>query len=203
MSEFAKYISGDAGRRRRSIPDDLIVRPAGLADLDEIAEIAAAREEEPLGHWRSAIERVYELSAKRRALLLVASVKERIAGYGKIGYFSAPSDSLSNVAPEGWYLTGLIVRPAFRRRSLGSRLTLARLAWIAARSDSAYYFANERNRVSIELHRSLGFVDLTRDFTHPHASFEGGGGILFVCDLRDPIHLSATGCWGQTAKIAQ
>ena len=36
---------------------------------------------------------------------------------------------------------------------------------------------------SIDLHRQLGFVELTRDFTFPGASFEGGVGILFNTEL--------------------
>ena len=32
------------------------------------------------------------------------------------------------------------------------RLTAARLAWIAERSREAFYFANAKNQVTIELH---------------------------------------------------
>ncbi|MGI9241580.1 MAG: GNAT family N-acetyltransferase [Verrucomicrobiales bacterium] len=185
MSEFSRYDTDSPERRRLPTPDDLVIRPAVHEDIGEIAEIAAAREGQPAGQWRSAIGRVYEMSADGRAQLVIACVEESVVGYGKTGHFSVPIGSPSNVAPEGWYLTGLVVRPAFRRRGLGSRLTLERLAWIARRSNTAYYFANERNKVSIELHRALGFVKLTHDFSHPHASFEGGAGILFIRNLKD------------------
>jgi ribosomal protein S18 acetylase RimI-like enzyme len=78
----------------------------------------------------------------------------------------------------------VVVGPAHRRRGLGRQLTRVRLDWIRERSTQAYYFANERNQVSIALHRALGFVELTRDFHHPQVQFEGGSGILFACDLR-------------------
>lgn len=55
-----------------------------------------------------------------------------------------------------------------------------RLAWIFHRSDTAYFFANSLNSVSIELHRRLGFEEVQRDFAFPGASFVGGGvGILY------------------------
>ena len=62
-------------------------------------------------------------------------------------------------------------------------LTRQRLAWISERADEAYYFSNARNRVSVDLHRQLGFVEVTRDFAFPDASFEEGEGILFRVDL--------------------
>lgn len=78
------------------------------------------------------------------------------------------------------------MRPDQRRRGIGRALTLARLEWIAARGEKAYYFANEMNRASIDLHAAVGFVELTRDFQHPGAQFSGGSGILFECDFRKP-----------------
>ena len=76
------------------------------------------------------------------------------------------------------------MRPILRRRGVGHALTLARLEWIATRSEKAYYFANDRNQASVDLHAVLGFVELTRDFHHPGAQFSEGTGILFECDLR-------------------
>jgi ribosomal protein S18 acetylase RimI-like enzyme len=162
----------------------LVIQPPRESDLPALAAIAAEREEEPVADWLAAFERIYAESRTGRALLLAANLDSLVAGYGKAGYFVPPADSPPNVAPEGWYLTGVVVRPSLRRRGVGSELTRARLAWIAGRSDRAYYFANERNEVSIHLHRALGFEELTRDFHHPHARFEGGRGILFVRELR-------------------
>jgi len=77
----------------------------------------------------------------------------------------------------------VIVVPEYRRRSVGRILTQARLDWIAQRDRWAYYFANAQNRVSIELHQQFGFIELTREFSHPWATFEGGIGILFRAEL--------------------
>ncbi len=104
-------------------------------------------------------------------------------GIAKIRRFTPPPDSPPNMAPAGWYLSGVIVAEDYRRRGIGRRLTQARLNWIAERDRAAYYFSNARNRASIDLHRAFGFVELTRDFTFPGASFEGGVGILFKAEL--------------------
>jgi ribosomal protein S18 acetylase RimI-like enzyme len=185
MSKFAEYSASDPDRPRTTSPADLVIRPALPADLPALAAIAAEREGEPEADWRARFEQILHATAAGDSVLLVAAVGGTVAGYGKAAHFAPPAGSPPNAAPAGYYLTGVIVDPAHRRRGLGSALTRARLDWIRARgAKRAYYFANERNRVTIDLHRGLGFVELTRDFHHPHVRFEGGSGILFVCDLR-------------------
>jgi ribosomal protein S18 acetylase RimI-like enzyme len=70
-----------------------------------------------------------------------------------------------------------VVATALRRRGIADALTRARLERLAR---PVFYFANERNRASIDLHAPFGFDELTRDFWHPDATFTGGVGILFV-----------------------
>ena len=185
MSKFAEFTP------RSSPPAEvgkLVIRSASPPDLPALARIAAEREGEPVAQWLTAFEHIHADTAGGQSLLVVAAVNGAIAGYGKAGYFTPPAGSPANVAPAGFYLTGVIVAPAYRRRGLGLELTRARLDWIAARSPRAYYFANARNRVTIDLHQKLGFVELTRDFSHPQVRFEGGAGILFGCDLTQPVH---------------
>ncbi len=184
MSKFAEFDADSRRQRRLSAGDGLVIRAPRESDLPELAAIAAEREEEPVADWLQAFASIYEESRAGRALLLVAVFDSVVAGYGKAAAFVPPAGSPANVAPEGWYLTGVVVSPALRRRSVGTFLTRARLGWIASRSDRAYYVANEKNVVSIELHRRLGFVELTRDVFHPQVRFTGGRGILFACDLR-------------------
>jgi len=186
-SKFADYTPRSEGPERPSrleASDGLVIRESRGSDLVEVAEIAAEREGQTLREWRLVFEQFLEESqTTERSLLLVAGLHEGVIGYGKAAYFTPPAGSAPNVAPEGWYLTGVVVRPEFRRRGVGKALTTARLAWIAARSAIVYYVANERNRVSIELHRAFGFSERTRDFYHPGVSFTDGAGILFACDL--------------------
>jgi len=181
LSKFAEFTPRSAPSS--GVPADLVIRPAIPPDLPALARIAAERENEPVEKWQTAFEHIHAECAGGQSVLLVADVGDAIAGYGKAGHFAPPPGSPANVAPAGFYLTGVIVDPTFRRRGIGLALTRARLDWIRGRSPRAYYFGNERNRVTIELHRAVGFVELTRDFSHPQVRFEGGVGILFVCDL--------------------
>jgi ribosomal protein S18 acetylase RimI-like enzyme len=188
VGKFAEYIPRPEGAGQHGDVEHLIIRTALETDLPEIAEIAAERQGDCVDRWRPVFDRLYAHARAtppehRKALLLAAALPGRVVGYAKAGWFTPPADAPANAAPEGWYLTGVVVRPEFRRRGIGARLTRARLEWIAPRRARAYYFTNERNRVSIELHESLGFVELTRDFWYPETTFEGGVGVLFYCDL--------------------
>jgi ribosomal protein S18 acetylase RimI-like enzyme len=190
LSKFAEFSPGDS-EPRLGAADGLVIREATPADVQDLARIAAEREGEPVEPWLAAFEHIHADTAGGQSLLLVAVLQNAIAGYGKASYFAPPAGSPAHVAPAGYYLSGVIVAPAYRRRGVGLELTRARIDWIAARSPRAYYFANERNRVTIELHQKLGFVELTRHFFHPQVRFAGGAGILFVCDLVRSVHPAA------------
>jgi ribosomal protein S18 acetylase RimI-like enzyme len=107
------------------------------------------------------------------------TVAGAIVGYGRTAWFEAPADAPGTVAPPGYYLSGLLVDAAHRRRRLGHALTVARLQWIFEHAAEAYYFADLHNHASIALHAQLGFVEVTREFTFPGAGFDAGEGILF------------------------
>lgn len=185
MSKFAEYVDRPEKKHRLHRGNGLVIRPALESDLDEVAAIAAERHGDVVEHWRPIVERIHrEAQASDRSLFLVAMLSGRIMGYAKAACFVQPEGSPSNTAPEGWYLGGVVVRPADRRRGVGAELTRERLAWIAQRSPTAYYFANARNRVTIAMHRRFGFEELTRDFRFPNVQFTGGVGILFRCSLK-------------------
>ncbi len=50
-------------------------------------------------------------------------------------------------------------------------------------AERAYNFTNAHNRVSLDLHRKLGFRELPRSFTGPGVPFDGGHGVLDVIEL--------------------
>jgi ribosomal protein S18 acetylase RimI-like enzyme len=112
-------------------------------------------------------------------LLVVALVGDEVVGFGRAGRFEPADDAPPDVAPPGWYLFGVIVPDHWRRRGIGRRLTEHRLARIREQAGEVFYFTNARNRASIDLHAALGFVEISRSFTFPGATFEGGSGILF------------------------
>lgn len=172
---------------RLGAADGLPVRRAVESDLDAIAEISAERHGEDFGRWRRGTERLFrEAQDGSSGALYVASLADEIIGHGKATYFVPPESAPENCNPEGWHLSGVLVRPRFRRRGVGTALTRARLTWLAERTDCVDYFASLQNTVSIEMHRALGFEEVRRGIWHPGVSFTGGVGVLFRLRLPRP-----------------
>ena len=97
--------------------------------------------------------------------------------------FRPGPDAPADTGPLGYYLTGVFVAPDRRHGGIGTALTQARLDWIGERADAAWFFANARNAASIELHRRFGFEEVSRRFSFPGLTFDGGEGILFRARL--------------------
>jgi ribosomal protein S18 acetylase RimI-like enzyme len=159
-----------------------VIVPAQDRDLDPIARITFEREG---GTYDQARQRAAHWFADAAAdaqhnLLLVARAGRTVAGYARAGFVAGKKSDEYDV-PEGWYLGGIVVAKAHRRRGIGSSLTRKRLEWIAQRGGrEAYYFVNSQNRASIDLHVPFGFAEVRRDFCFPGVTFSGGGtGILF------------------------
>lgn len=184
MARFEEFRRRNPDAPRPELAPTLHVRPATSTDLPRVAALQAARDGgSPADHVAHLAQWVDTYVATDTGLLLLAMVGERLTGFAKVRLFRAPSDAPSHVAPDGYYLTGLVVDPEWRRRGLGHRLTQERLDWVRRRDRAAYYFANAQNAASIELHRAFGFVEVTRHFAFPGAVFEGGSGILFRAEL--------------------
>ena len=184
MSLFENYSHSLDNNERQPALDNLLIRPAVVSDTRDLGAIEAERGGGDAAENALRLERsIASWAATSQGFILVAEHDGRLVGLAKVRYFNPPDDAPLNVAPSGWYLAGVIVVPECRHRSVGRYLTQARLDWIARRDRLAYYFANARNRVSIELHQQFGFIELTRDFTHPWTTFEGGVGILFRVEL--------------------
>jgi ribosomal protein S18 acetylase RimI-like enzyme len=179
---FAEYRPDDD---RSPAPPHLVVRPAAGADCASIAAIERERDIEV--DVADADARCRTQVADPNVCLVVAVVDTEICGFGRAGRFEPAADAPIDSAPAGWYLLGLIVRDRWRRRGIGRRLTEARLAWLAERGAEAFYFVNARNRASIDLHEGLGFREVTRDFSFPGATFDGGVGSLGRIDLSGRI----------------
>ena len=155
---------------------DVAIREGGAADIAASARLAALWSGGQPGDY---VERLrLEVESPER-LLVVAAGQAGVVGYGRAGPVVHPPDPAPDIAPEGWYLGGLVVDPAWRRRGLGRALTVARLDWLAGRADEVWCFVNGRNAASLALHEALGFREVTRRFSFPGVTFEGGaGGVL-------------------------
>jgi ribosomal protein S18 acetylase RimI-like enzyme len=156
------------------------IRAATPADCVAIAGLA---QEVGGREVARSLERCRRETTDPDVLLLMAEADTGPVGFGRAAAWVPPPDAPANAAPAGWYLLGLFVRPAWRRRGVGRELTRERLRWLAERTRRGYFFANARNEASIALHESLGFAERTRDFWFPNTSFDGGEGVLFEADL--------------------
>ena len=168
------------------LPGPLTIRPARMQNVDALGRISADREGGDAPTHSAAFKRAIEDDGTgRTSLMLVAEVEDDIIGFGKVRHLSGARADDGSATPEGWYLTGVVVDPRFRRRGVGSRLTAVRLQWISGRSRFAYCFSNARNSVSITLHRRFGFVEVARGSEFAGVSFVGGEGVLFRADLTE------------------
>jgi GNAT superfamily N-acetyltransferase len=157
------------------------IRPVRRADCSAVGRIEAAREGSDVA---AAVARCEEQIQADDVMLLVAVASGGVVGFARAARWRHPPDPGPSALPQGWYLLGVVVVDAWRRRGIGRALTERRLDWIAERASAAYYFTNARNRPSLDLHAELGFVELTTDFTAPGVSFDGGEGVLCRADLR-------------------
>jgi aminoglycoside 6'-N-acetyltransferase I len=182
MSLFEPYEPRTYAGRPADTPRDLIIRPAVLSDVLQIARLMVEREGGEADLFAQKLMREFEradLGAKR--VLFVAAAQGAVVGFARLA-FCVPGDSAPpNNVPEGWYLGGVVVAKSHRRRGIGRELTKRRLDWLAdQRATTAWYVVNAENLASIALHEHFGFNEVTRDFVQPGVSFSGNGiGILF------------------------
>jgi ribosomal protein S18 acetylase RimI-like enzyme len=173
-ASFAEY-APDAGRRPK--PASLHVREATNADVEGCVDIITSLNGDDRVGWQAMFER--SLAAEDHALF-VADIDGEIAGYARIVDHRVAEDAPLNAAPAGFYLMGLAVGVPWRRRGLAEAVTRARLSWAWSRTDRVFYFASLQNPASLDLHRRLGFEEVTRDFSVPGVDFAGGVGVLSV-----------------------
>ncbi len=100
-----------------------------------------------------------DLTGDRRQMF-VAKVGAQVVAYGRVIELAA--DEAGPGTPAGYYLSGVLVKPARRRGGIALALTRARLRWAFARTDEAFYVAGADNIASLHLHAALGFQEMKR-----------------------------------------
>jgi aminoglycoside 6'-N-acetyltransferase I len=183
---FAPYEPRPSDRPRPATGDGLLVRPATPDDAEAIAALLVEREGgnlEERGERLTSELRRSDIGEKR--LLVVGEIGARVVGFGRVAYLVPAAGAPANATPEGWYLGGVMVTAAHRRRGIGHELTRRRLEWLRERgAGTAWFVVNAENRASIDLHAAFGFREVTRDFVQPGISFSGRGeGILYRVEL--------------------
>lgn len=157
--------------------EEVAVRRAEDADLPACAALMAEREGEDAATW---VDRLRYWTAHGQ-VLFVAAWAGRVVACARLSWLTPAADGGRN-APDGWYLNGIVVTGAFRRRGLGRALTLARCRWVWEGGGCVHFVVNSGNRASMDLHREIGFREVTRDFALPGVTFTGGEGVLFAAD---------------------
>lgn len=152
------------------------VRLARPGDIAGVTSLSVARDG---GDPAARAERLRRHIDSTNSALHVGVVHGTVVGYGLIRELTFAE----RTAPDGFYLGGVVIDPAWRRQGLAYALTAARLSWARERTDVVWYFANEHNRASIALHDRFGFEEHSRDFSVPGVTFTGGEGILFRLQL--------------------
>ena len=92
--------------------------------------------------------------------MFVAKATGRVVAYGRVIELAA--DEAGPGTPAGYYLSGVLVEPAWRGRGIATALTQARLRWAFARTGTVFYVTGADNAASLHLHAALGFQEIKR-----------------------------------------
>ena len=92
--------------------------------------------------------------------MLVAKADGQVIAYGRAAGLAAGEAAPGT--PAGYYLSGVLVDVAWRGRGIATALTRARLRWIFAHANEAFYVAGADNIASLHLHAALGFQETRR-----------------------------------------
>jgi GNAT superfamily N-acetyltransferase len=155
-----------------------IVRMGGEGDVEACVRLVVAIGAGAAAPWRQTLTRTVRDGGQRA--LFVAETCGQIAGYGRVVSVEA-DPKVPGTAPPGWYLLGLVVDEAWRRRGIGEALTTARMAWVSERSGRLYYFTNRGNLASQALHERLGFTPMPGTWIPPGGRPEDARSQQFYC----------------------
>ena len=92
--------------------------------------------------------------------MFVAKANGQVIAYGRAAQLAAGEAAPGT--PAGYYLSGVLVDPAWRGQGIATALTRARLRWVFAHADEAFYVAGADNIASLHLHAALGFQEMKR-----------------------------------------
>lgn len=164
-SAYGRHVPGPpAARVRRAAPDD-----------DFAALAALAREHYGTGGWE---ERLREALTAGELVLVAEEPAGTVVGYARAGVRSpSPDDVHDDPSPWGWYVTGLVVAVAHRRRGVARRLVADVLALRPA-GEPVWSVVDARNEASLALHAALGFTEVLRASRLAGVVVTGGEGVL-------------------------
>jgi GNAT superfamily N-acetyltransferase len=157
---------------------DFTVRLGTEGDVEACVPLVVAIGAGEEAAWRQTLTRTVR-DGERRALF-VAEAGGQVVGYGRVACAEA-DPKVPGSAPSGWYLLGLVVDQAWRRRGIGEALTRARMAWVSERSERLHYFTGHGNLASQALHKRLGFTEMPGTWIPPGGRPEDARSEQFYC----------------------
>ena len=157
--EYEPYVQRTTPRADTAIH----VAEAGPDDVAQAAALSLTVAHGPLEVWRARLAR--DVAEQGRALIVARSDGE-VLGYVRVGLVAPGPD---DTAPEGWYLTGLVVAVRWRRRGVGEALVEAACAHAALHADVVWSTYDSENLTSAALHAARGFRVVRRG----HVGFPG------------------------------
>ncbi|WBO64242.1 GNAT family N-acetyltransferase [Streptomyces camelliae] len=169
----AAYIPQPA---ERHAPVSAVVAEATLADVPVLAALQARARGGAAAEWA---DRIHRACSREHSLVVTAKVDGETVGYANTEFL--PEHPVDH-APAGYYLTGVTVDPAWRRRGIGGLLTRRRMDWVRERDSAVWCFIAADNRPSLDLHREFGFRHVRTGASFHGAEFACGEGRLLRAD---------------------
>jgi len=120
-----------------------------------------------------------DITGQRRQMF-VAKASGQVVAYGRILQLAA--EEAGPGMPAGYYLSGVLVDPAWRGRGIATALTVARLRWAFTRTDTVFYpsWANLRIAAGIGVvgqRRGSGTFLVNWPTKSPWPGWTGSGGV--------------------------
>lgn len=170
---FAAYVPRPL---ERHAPASAVVAEATGDDVSVLAVLQARARGGSAREWAG---RIHRARCGDRSLVATAKVAGEAVGYANVAFL--PEHPMDH-APAGYYLTGVTVDPAWRRRGIARLLTRRRMDWVWERDSAIWCFISARNRASLDLHRELGFHHVLFGASFQGVEFTGGEGWLLRAD---------------------
>lgn len=174
---FAAYTPHPA---ERPAPASAVLAEATADDVPALATLQVRARDGSASGWARRIERARRAE---RSLVVSAKVSGAAVGYASAAFL--PEHPVDR-APAGYYLTGVTVDDRWRRRGIARLLTLRRMDWVRERDPAVWCFISAENRASLDLHRELGFEQVTSGPSFQGVGFACGEGRLLRAEPARP-----------------
>ncbi|MBO0715019.1 MAG: GNAT family N-acetyltransferase, partial [Acidimicrobiales bacterium] len=113
-----------------TLEDPVRIEPLGMGDVASAVELVTRVLRVKPGDRGEQF--AFDIDDDARQMF-VAKANDQVIAYGRVAGLAAGEAAPGS--PPGYYLTGVLVEPAWRGRGIATALTRARLDWVFARTD--------------------------------------------------------------------